>query len=145
VGVTLTTAQIPCRFRGVRTALHLKQGISCHLLRCKSLQLRLCADSTRTRFRQFATNIPVCCKTRAFSGFCSTYKEETRRMPRFFLPGYGAPGRSRTGDASFAGSCLSHLATGAFEIESKSLTSPLCQQFTATPSCLRLLEPASSC
>src|SRR5690348_4634618 len=25
----------------------------------------------------------------------------------------GAPGRSRTGDTSFAGSCLSHLATGA--------------------------------
>ena len=87
---------VPCRFRAVHTALHPKQGFTCHLLRCKSFYLRLHADSTRTRFRQ----VPAL--------------EENAAQATFFSPpDYGAPGRSRTGDTSFAGSCLSHLATGA--------------------------------
>ena len=40
-------------FRAVQSALHLKRRILCHLLGCKLFKLHLCADSTRTRFRQY--------------------------------------------------------------------------------------------
>ena len=48
---------VPCCFRAVRTALYRKCGTMCHLLRCKLLSLRLCADSTRTRFRHTSRSL----------------------------------------------------------------------------------------
>jgi hypothetical protein len=46
----------PCCFPAVAAELYLKDRFICHLLLANVLELRLCADSTRTRFRQVVCN-----------------------------------------------------------------------------------------